>query len=319
MNKQEFIQRMKEEISKDFSELEIAKYIYVQLGKEKSFDEKYYFGNSKVRNKIYKLAEKNRINSEEAGKSKKIICVSLSYLYRDILKEFGITTVIEQEMEHKFPVIFLKDGRSIRADLQLDLYNIQTKSKMQFFGTKENYGFDAVDTLTSKENIELDKKIGYIKDEQDYRNNAIDRLKEKTNGKNASELLKIVLTDDEVNNFDNKLEYVEIVKYYKAILNYLDRKLLNKKIFSMNCYKQNDDGEKEYSLCLYSVEKEGIDLYIFSKKENRFMQVEIPKIEELEKDGLVLGMNNNDRDVRRFKKFLERDRKAKEKCEKMFE
>lgn len=319
MNKQEFIQRMKEEISKDFSELEIAKYIYVQLGKEKSFDEKYYFGNSKVRNKIYKLAEKNRINSEEAGKSKKIICVSLSYLYRDILKEFGITTAIEQEMEHKFPVIILKDGRKIKADLQLDLYNIQTKSKMQFFGTKENYGFDAVDTLTSKENIELDKKIGYIKDEQDYRNNAIDRLKEKTNGKNASELLKIVLTDDEVNNFDNKLEYVEIVKYYKAILNYLDRKLLNKKIFSMNCYKQNDDGEKEYSLCLYSVEKEGIDLYIFSKKENRFMQVEIPKIEELEKDGLVLGMNNNDRDVRRFKKFLERDRKTKEKYEKMFE
>lgn len=201
----------------------------------------------------------------------------------------------------------------------MDLYNIQTKSKMQFFGTKENYGFDAVDALTSKENIELDKKIGYIKDEQDYRNNAIDRLKEKTNGKNASELLKIVLTDDEVNNFDNKLEYVEIVKYYKAILNYLDRKLLNKKIFSMNCYKQNDDGEKEYSLCLYSVEKEGIDLYIFSKKENRFMQVEIPKIEELEKDGLVLGMNNNDRDVRRFKKFLERDRKTKEKYEKMFE
>lgn len=319
MNKQEFIQRMKEEIPKDFSELEIAKYIYIQLGKEKAFDEKYYFGNSKIRNQIYKLAERNRINSEEAGKSKKIICVSLSYLYRDILKEFGITSIIEQEIEHKFPVIFLKDGRSIRADLQLDLYNIQTKLKTQFFGTKESYGYDAVDALTSEDNLELDKKIGYINNEKDYRNNAIERLKEKTKGKSACELLRITLNDKEVNTFENKLEYVEMTKYYKAILNYLDRKILNRKIFSMNCYKQNDEGEKDYSLCLYSVDKGEIDLYIFSKKENRFMQVDISRIEELENEGLVLGRNINDHGVKCFKKFLERNRKIKEKCEKMFE
>ena len=88
MKKQEFIQSIKEKLPNNLSDLEIAKYIYIQLGKQKAFDEKYFFGNSKTRKKIYKLAEQNKIDSEQASKNKKIICVSLSYLYRDILREF---------------------------------------------------------------------------------------------------------------------------------------------------------------------------------------------------------------------------------------
>ena len=140
MKKQEFIQSIKEKLPNNLSELEIAKYIYIQLGKQKAFDEKYFFGNSKTRKKIYKLAEQNKIDSEQASKNKKIICVSLSYLYRDILREFGINSVIAEEMEHKYPIIVLKNGKRIRADLQLDLYNIHTKSKTKYFGTKEKYG-----------------------------------------------------------------------------------------------------------------------------------------------------------------------------------
>ena len=43
----------------------------------KSFDEKYYFGNSKTRRKIYELAERN---TEEVAGKRKIICVSFIYI-----------------------------------------------------------------------------------------------------------------------------------------------------------------------------------------------------------------------------------------------
>lgn len=312
MNKQEFIQRMKEEIPKDFSELEIAKYIYIKLGKQKAFDEKYFFGNLKTRKKIYKLAEQNKIDSNEASKNKKIICVSLSYLYRDILKEFGINCVIAEEFEHKYPIIVLKNGRRIRADLQLDLYNIHTKSKTKYFGTKEKYGYEAVEELTDEENIKIDKKIGYIKYEQEYKDSSISRLKDEVRGKDANEFLKIILQDKEINKFDKKLEYVELYKYYKSILNRIDSKYLDKKIFSLTCFKERKNGYKDYTMCLYSVEKSGVNVYIFSKKEKKFLKVELSKIEMLQGQGLHFGIGPKDRGVKKLKKIIE-EQKENEK------
>ena len=140
MNKAEFIEKLKQNMPEELNEIETAKYIYVQLGKEKVFDERYFFGNSKTKRQIYKLAEKTNYNTDQVAKNRKIICVSLTYLYRDILKEFGIDSIVAEEGNHKYPIIILKDKmQMINADLQLDLYNIQTKSKTQYFGTRNKY------------------------------------------------------------------------------------------------------------------------------------------------------------------------------------
>ena len=286
MKKQEFIQSIKEKLPNNLSELEIAKYIYIQLGKQKAFDEKYFFGNSKTRKKIYKLAEQNKIDSEQASKNKKIICVSLSYLYRDILREFGINSVIAEEMEHKYPIIVLKNGKRIRADLQLDLYNIHTKSKTKYFGTKEKYGEELVEELRDEKNIEIDKRIGYIKDENEYKD-----------------------------SFDKKLEYVELYKYYKSVLNKIDNKFLDKKIFALTCFRERKNGYKDYTMCLYSVEKSNVNTYLFSKKEKRFLKVELSKIETLEKQGLHFGIGPKDRGLKKLKKLIEEQKNN----EKMFE
>ncbi len=315
MKKQEFIQSIKEKLPNNLSELEIAKYIYIQLGKQKAFDEKYFFGNSKTRKKIYKLAEQNKIDSEQASKNKKIICVSLSYLYRDILKEFGINSVIAEEMEHKYPIIVLKNGKRIRADLQLDLYNIHTKSKTKYFGTKEKYGEELVEELSDEKNIEIDKRIGYIKDENEYKDSSICRLKEEIQGKDANEFLRIILQDSEINKFDKKLEYVELYKYYKSVLNKIDNKFLDKKIFALTCFRERKNGYKDYTMCLYSVEKSNVNTYLFSKKEKRFLKVELSKIETLEKQGLHFGIGPKDRGLKKLKKLIEEQKNN----EKMFE
>lgn len=51
----------------------------------------------------------------------------------------------------------------IKADLQLDLYNIQTKSKMQYFGTRSKYESYDLISIDEKYSRDIDEKIGYIK------------------------------------------------------------------------------------------------------------------------------------------------------------
>ena len=281
MNKLEFIKKLKQNMPDGLNEIALAKYIYIQLGKEKAFDERYFFGNRETKNKIYKMAEETRKNTDKVAQNKKIICVSLSYLYKDILEEFGINSIIAIEGDHKYPIICLNNGMMIKADLQLDLYNIQTQSKTKYFGTKEKYEAYRLERLDNNYALEIDKKIGYIEKEEDYKDNAIEDLKEVVKDKNANDALKTMLTDDKLNRFERSLGPVERCKYYSAVLTKTVGKYINKKIFAFNCYRETEEGQKDYTMCMYSMERDNIEVYLFSNKENKFAKVEIQKLGDL--------------------------------------
>jgi hypothetical protein len=238
-------------------------------------------------------------------------------LYRDILKEFDIDSIIAIEGVHKYTILYLKDGRKIKADLQLDLYNIQTKSKTAYFGTKSNYEEYIIDKL-SEDSFEIDKKIGYVKQEEDYKDTLIKSIQEKVKDKSPKESLDIIFSDKEINKFETELGFIEMSKFYKSVLNKTIPKYLDKKIFSFNCYKENNNGEKDYTMCIYSEQKDNADAYLFSNKEKRFMKVELDKIEELEKQGLILGIRDKEKGTRRLKKIIQR-KKQKENNEKILE
>ena len=140
MSKKEIIEKLKNNMPKfngtqEEIEVKEALYIYIELGKIKSFDEKYYFGNSETQRKIYDLAEKQKRNIEQTIAKRKLICVDLTHLYCDILKEFGIYAIPSEQQEggHINPIIVTKSRKAFNADLQLDLENIQTKSRLNHF------------------------------------------------------------------------------------------------------------------------------------------------------------------------------------------
>ena len=60
----------------NLTQIEQARYIYLQLGKLFTFDEKYWLGNSKTRRMIYRSSRK--IQTHKDLKSNKVICVSLT-------------------------------------------------------------------------------------------------------------------------------------------------------------------------------------------------------------------------------------------------
>ena len=108
-----YIQELKLIQSKmNFNEIELIRYIYINLGKKMDFDLNYTFGNRKNKNKIYK----KEIDEEELNRIFKIhtaVCKSLAYLQEKILKEFDI------------------DIRTVETEMQTD--RIQRKACLQYY------------------------------------------------------------------------------------------------------------------------------------------------------------------------------------------
>ena len=139
--------------------LEKARFVYLELGKMVSFNEEYWFGNSKIKNKIYK--SQTKIEDLKDIKNNKIICVSLSNLYNYMMGRIGIKAVQAHDVNDSRHVYseFEIDGKRYKADLQKDLHFIQTKRRTWEFGEIDVL---VADSEVNTEEIEkIDAKIGY--------------------------------------------------------------------------------------------------------------------------------------------------------------
>lgn len=298
MTKKELVEYIKQNMpniqgTEEEKEIKTALYIYITLGKIKSFDEKYYYGNSETKKKIYRLAEKEKHSENAMVEKKKLICVSLTYLYCDILKEFEIKAIgrQEEEWEHVYPIILLKNGTTVMADLQLDLENIQSKSKLRYFQYKsENQ--EIIDNML----IEL----GYIEKESDYKDEVIEKLKNKVKGKNPHEALKDIIECENLYKNNEEMENIEVNKFYKSAFKKIVPHFYQKRIFAFNCYKEKEDKQRNYTLCVFS-EEDTIQPYLFSQKDKKFLKVEISKMKQLEEEGLVLGAKPKENGSKKLK------------------
>lgn len=157
-------------------------------------------------------------------------------------------------------------------------------------------------------------EVGYIRDEQNYKNAEIAKLKEKIQNKNPHESLKLILEDEGLYCGNEEMEIVEINKFYKGTFKKLIPQFLGKKVFVFNCYKEDKDKQKDYTLCVFS-EEDTIKPYLFSKKERRFLKVEIPKMKELEEQGLKYGVTPREDGSRKLQKYINRQLEKGKKCE----
>lgn len=300
----EFIENLKKGMpcfsgTDEEQEIKKALYIYIELGKRKSFDEKYYFGNSKSKNKIYKLANDSRKNQNL--KNRKIICVSLSYMYQSILKEFGIDCIINKQSNddlHVYPSVIIKSKRLIDADLQLDLENIQTKSRIRNFKCVED----------EKKNQEILTKMliemRYIDSKKEYKDDFIEKMKSQVSKMDPHQTLDYVLNNEGIYKGNEKMEIVEVIKYYRALLNKVIPNYIDRKIYMFNCFRKKNDDEKDYTVCVFSEEAD-ICPYLFSNKANRFIRVSNSRLKKLQDEGLNFGVWKGEKGANKLKKYIQ--------------
>lgn len=83
MNKAEFIEKLKQNMPEGLNKIETAKYIYVELGKEKAFDEKYFLEIIKQEDKYINQQSKQIIIQIQQQKTKTLYVFHL-HIYIEI-------------------------------------------------------------------------------------------------------------------------------------------------------------------------------------------------------------------------------------------
>lgn len=281
----------------NLSELELIRYVYLDLGKRFSFDVNFLpFSNGKKKQKIYRKGT-NVESLDECMESNIVICKSAAYILEYVLKVLGIdiSTVVDPDDHRKFPhvynIIKLKDEQEFTVDLQEDMYNIQSHSFTKGFGlSPEDRKTLVIPKLVQEQ---VDRKLGYISDENYYANDYLYLLKYDIGFiEDFGERVKHVLENIDI--YDNpNMQYTDRQWHHVRVLEELfssdefnyDRN--NRKIRMIDCYK-DVNGERKYVNCIAVQTKRGTEIYVYNKKEYRYSQISLKNFARAVKNGLVL-------------------------------
>lgn len=219
---QQQMNRLKDQIVQgmpdNLSTIEQVRYLYIELGKMVSFDERYWKGNSKMQKKIYKGSFHKKI--EDLRTDRRIICVSLSYMFQELLSEIGVYATVDQEDpdDPHMNNIVLVDGKRYVMDLQRDLEYIQTNRRTRFFG-KETRRFASFATISEEEEEKIDHKIGYYREEEggyDYTKDYLREIKKQLQESTMTLAEKVELLLSRSSQYKNlaQMQLVEKSKWY---------------------------------------------------------------------------------------------------------
>ena len=151
------VEKLIAKIPEGLSDLEKARYVYLELGKLFSFDERYWFGTGDTRNRMHRRAECVPIGFDELqeNQKKKAICVSIAGTYMSVLEQIGIKSHDNYDYDHRYVIVHIEDKR-YAADLDKDLRFIQLHLPTKNFG-KINYNI--IDPIELEK---IDEKLGYF-------------------------------------------------------------------------------------------------------------------------------------------------------------
>ena len=295
----QYIEKVKEYKEKhpNISEIELIRYVYLDLGKRFSFNIDFIpFGNTKKRHEIYSKS-RSFDDLEECMESNIIICKSLAYILEEILQQVGIdiTTEVATEDTRKYPhvynVVNPKNGEKFIIDLQNDLYNIQAHA----FTT--NFGISTIDGKTliipRFEQEQIDRKLGYIDNENYYTDDYIYVMKSDIGLiEDFGEKVRFVLENIDI--YENpRIGYANRMWHHAKVLEQLftseEFRLgdSSPRIKMIDCYK-DINGRREYVQCVAVIAKNGTDMYIYNKNSFKYSKIDMKYFARAVKNGLII-------------------------------
>lgn len=325
MTGEELIRKIEREIpegvykgTEEQRETKLALYVYVTLAKMKSFDERVYWGDTKLGYRVLKQSKEDSKDINKLASKRKLTCISFSNLYAKILQRLGIQCEVvrlDPPEEHLSNIITLKNGRKISADVQLDLFNIYTGMRLNFF---EIFGIGEYLNQEIITSYLID--IGYISSEKDYRNNKIEEVRKVVETLNDAEALPYVMGSEEIFGGMKQIEVSEAYRYYLALREKVFDEKKAEKIYQIPCYRVGEDGEsKDFTFCIFEDTKNyrKVIPYLYSIKAGRMLACSLETLEKLNKSGLQLGNSEFSRGGRKLKKYIEQSKMGKKLREKI--
>lgn len=282
----EIIKRM----PKDLSEIEIMRYLYLEMGKIVRRDVKFFYGTDEEKEKIYH----KDITLEEMDNNE-IMCkhyVNVILLYA--FEKVGIKAEsVNKETKSPFPhidiIVTTRDNKRYYLNPIYDLEKIQMGLKTKCFGTLTNK-YQNIDLIPEEEIRRIDEKLGYCEHHM-YMDEVMSRIREEMlNKKTVRNYIKKENPEIQFKNLDRKklqeyeldflgnelseirnvTGYIELKQYYKDILNRVLNKTEKKNITYHDCLYGNKLNGDKMKLCIELKKKEESVYYLFSNKESGY-------------------------------------------------
>lgn len=287
-------------------ELSFIRKIYIEIGKNKTFDVRYYFGNTATQKQIYRLAKK-RTGVEDRLNDREIICYSLARQCEYIFKKLGYSCTVThepKELKHVFNILTLKNGDRIKLDLQSDLEFIQTGRRTRHFGTTDDE-YILLSEIPEDEIACADRNIGYTNENGEYTDEVINSVISNLSDLPLAERVTSFINDEDIIKISADMGYMQQYSFYYKMLTSLAENEIWKKLYIFPCKMS----QEEYTSCIFIREQEPT-VFLYSNKHNRFLNVDIEKIPDLQEEGLRLGVRGTENGVKLLRRAItERRRK----------
>ena len=299
-NLDKYVEQIKKYITEhpEMTETEIIRYVYLDLGKRFTFNERFTpFGSSKYKQNLYKYHSQSIEDLDECMETNVVICKSVSYILEYVLKNIGVnisTEVDKNDMRkcpHMYNRIVEKNGKTYVVDLQEDMYNIQSHSFTKNFGIDSIYDMNYI--ISRFEQEQMDKRNGYISEGNYYSDDylyllhsVIDLIKD------FDEKAKFLLENIDVCE-STCMGYTDRQWHHKRILeDFFDKKEFNYndgngKIRFIDCYKDVNN-KRQYLNCVSVESKSGIKIYVYNKKNLGYCEIDLRNFAIAVNNGLVL-------------------------------
>ncbi len=298
-NLEKYIQDLKEMLmSANLNEIELVRYVYLDLGKRFAFNVEFFYGTSKIKKEIY-IHSKQTEDLEESMKTNIVICKSAAYIIEYILKRLGvdICTVVDQgdydnKCPHVYNIVKSKERQAYMIDLQKDMKNIQSNSFTSNFGLSVES--NELPIISRQVIEQIDRKLNYINDENYYADEYLDLL-ELNMGYFSDFASKVQFVLENIDVYENKdMSYTNRYWHHQKILRRLFSMQELKKIRQLDCYKESEEG-KECRNCIAVDKSKGTDVYMYSEEESKYCKISVQEFAKLIQDGLkckqgILGL-----------------------------
>lgn len=287
-------------------ELSFIRKIYIEIEKNKTFDVRYYFGNTATQKQIYRLAKK-RTGVEDRIDDREIICYSLARQCEYLFKKLGYNCTVThepKELEHVFNILTLKNGDRIKLDLQSDLEFIQTGRRTRHFGTIDDE-YVLLSEVPEDEIARADRNIGYTNENGEYTDEVINSVISNLSDLPLAERVTSFINDEDIIKLSADMGYMQQYSFYYKMLTSLAENEIWKKLYIFPCKM----GQEEYTSCIF-IREQNPTVFLYSNKHNRFLNVDIEKIPDLQEEGLRLGVRGTENGVKLLRRAItERRRK----------
>lgn len=263
---QNIIDEILNNMPKSLSKLEIARYLYISLGKIVGFD----INILDDKNDFFSLNNINTVNNIwNALATSRVSNISLAKAYMYLCSYFNIKCEIVSSTDNGYLSNKIKiDDNYYIVNLSRDIAYIQA-------------GFPTTSFASFNNDIEMDKKIGYIKKE--YNDKLIDKALTSIDYMQENAILEILVKTQKILKI-NDIKPVELGFIYNYIFN---KYCPNYGVSINNLYYNNNSSRKHFIMISYNDKH-----YSYNYRQQSFLIVDEPNlINNLENNKIGLYMD----------------------------